>query len=122
MKVFHKRYYLLACGVMAVGALASVAVLALHRTDPAYREARFLKRGKERMDAKDYPRAMLEFQNAIQAMPKDPEPYYQLALASLKQTPDLQGPVQPAQKGPRTQSQILRSAGETGDVDGNHLG
>ena len=35
------------------------------------------------MEKKDYSRAILEFSNARQAMPRDAEPYYQIALASL---------------------------------------
>ena len=35
------------------------------------------------MAKKDYARAALEFRSAAQAMPNDPEPYYQLGLASL---------------------------------------
>jgi tetratricopeptide (TPR) repeat protein len=46
---------------------------------PADKEARFLRRGKAAMASKDYARAAIEFRNAIDAMPKDAEPYYQLA-------------------------------------------
>ena len=46
---------------------------------PAEREAHFLERGKKAVEKKDYPRAMLEFRNAISAVSKDAEPYYQLA-------------------------------------------
>jgi Tfp pilus assembly protein PilF len=35
------------------------------------------------MEKGDYSRAILEFRNAMQAMPRHPEPYYQIALASL---------------------------------------
>jgi tetratricopeptide (TPR) repeat protein len=94
MKVSFNRYLVFAVCVLALGVLASVAFFATHPTDPASREARFLKRGKALMDKKDYARARIEFHNAIQAMPKDAEPYYQLAVASLGQsTADLRGPV-----------------------------
>jgi tetratricopeptide (TPR) repeat protein len=41
-----------------------------------------MERGKQLMAAKEYPRAMLEFRNAAQAMPNDAEPYYQIGLAA----------------------------------------
>jgi tetratricopeptide (TPR) repeat protein len=50
---------------------------------PQDREARFLKRGKEFLAKKDFGRALLEFKNAAQAMPKDAEPYYQTGLTYL---------------------------------------
>jgi tetratricopeptide (TPR) repeat protein len=53
------------------------------RTSPQAREQRFLKRGQAQMAKKDYARAALEFRSAAQAMPNDPEPYYQWGLASL---------------------------------------
>jgi tetratricopeptide (TPR) repeat protein len=46
-------------------------------------EAAHLEKGKKLLRQKDYARAMLEFNGAIQAKPKDPEPYYQLGLAYL---------------------------------------
>src|SRR5215471_9492761 len=51
---------------------------------PADREARFLQRGKDFVAKKDYTRAAIEFQNASKTMPKDAEPYYQLALLALQ--------------------------------------
>lgn len=51
--------------------------------DPATREAKALERGKNLLAKQDYSRALLEFKNAAQAMPKDAEPYYQTGLASL---------------------------------------
>lgn len=39
--------------------------------------------GKKLLEKKDAPRAILQFRNAVQANPKDPEAYYQLALACL---------------------------------------
>ncbi len=50
---------------------------------PQAKEARFLERGKKQFQRKDYARAILEFKNAVQAMPQDAEPYYQLGLAYL---------------------------------------
>jgi len=51
---------------------------------PEAREARFLKRGQALVSQKDYARALLEFRNAANAMPKDAEPYYQMGLAYIE--------------------------------------
>jgi tetratricopeptide (TPR) repeat protein len=53
------------------------------RTSPQATEAKFLKRGQALIAQKEYPRAILEFRNAVSAMPKDAEPHYQLGLAYL---------------------------------------
>jgi tetratricopeptide (TPR) repeat protein len=50
---------------------------------PQTREARFLQRGKALLEQKDYSRAILEFRNASQVMPKDAEPVYQAGLVYL---------------------------------------
>src|SRR5437016_5096565 len=50
---------------------------------PEHKEVKYLKRGQEQLAKKDYSRALLEFKNAAQAMPKDPEPYYQSGLTYL---------------------------------------
>ena len=42
-----------------------------------------MAKGKERLAQKDYARAILEFKNAAQTIPLDPEPYYQLGLVHL---------------------------------------
>jgi tetratricopeptide (TPR) repeat protein len=60
-----------------------LAVAAGCRTSPQATEQLFLKRGQAQMAKKDYSRAVLEFRSAAQAMPNDPEPYYQWGLASL---------------------------------------
>jgi tetratricopeptide (TPR) repeat protein len=69
--------------VWILGALVAIAVSTGCRTSPEAKEARGLKRGAELLAKKDYSRALLEFQNASQAMPKDAEPYYQMGLAYL---------------------------------------
>jgi tetratricopeptide (TPR) repeat protein len=51
---------------------------------PAQKEARFLDRGKSWFGKKDYSRAILEFRNATQTVPRDAEPYYRLALVYLE--------------------------------------
>lgn len=50
---------------------------------PAEREAAFLQEGRKHLETKDFARAAIDFRNAIQAMPKDAEAHYQLALAYL---------------------------------------
>ena len=45
--------------------------------------AEHLQKGQKFLQRKDYSRAILEFNGAIQARPKDAEPYYQLGLAYL---------------------------------------
>lgn len=66
--------------------IVSVLLLALaggcHRSPEARRD-NYLARGKEYLAKADYSRAVVEFRNAAQAMPKDPEPYYQLGLSFL---------------------------------------
>jgi tetratricopeptide (TPR) repeat protein len=44
---------------------------------------KYLDSGKEFLRKNDYARAILAFKNAVQASPKNPEPYYQLGLAYL---------------------------------------
>ncbi len=53
------------------------------RTSPQAKEARFLKRGHALLAQKEYSRAILEFRNAVSAVPNDAEPYYQLGMAYL---------------------------------------
>jgi tetratricopeptide (TPR) repeat protein len=52
-------------------------------TSPQAKEARFLKRGQALIAQKEYSRAILEFRNAVTAVPHDAEPYYQLGMAYL---------------------------------------
>src|SRR5579863_8009460 len=49
------------------------------------REALFLARGKEHLQKNDYPRAVLDFRNAIKIAPSDDQAYYQLALAFVRE-------------------------------------
>jgi tetratricopeptide (TPR) repeat protein len=80
--IYGKRFTVLASLILAVLALSGC-----HRS-PEARKAKFLASGKSYMQAKDYPRAILQFRNAVQAAPKDPESSYQLALAYLA-SPDV---------------------------------
>lgn len=50
---------------------------------PQTKHDRFLASGKKLLEQHDYARAVLQFKNAAQAMPKDPEPYYLTGLALL---------------------------------------
>ena len=51
---------------------------------PQAKRDKFLALGKTHLAQGDYPRAALDFRNAIQVMPKDAEPHYQLGLTMLK--------------------------------------
>lgn len=50
---------------------------------PPQREARFMETARRLAARKEYRRAALMLRNAIQAMPRDAEPYYQLGLCYL---------------------------------------
>ena len=50
---------------------------------PQAKEAKYLRRGAALLQKKDYPRALLEFKNAISAMPGAAEPHYQTGMAYL---------------------------------------
>ena len=63
--------------------LAAVVVAGCHRLTPEQKAAAFLDRGKARLVKRDYQRALVEFQNAQKLRPKDPEVYYESALALL---------------------------------------
>jgi len=64
-------------------ALSSAVFSSSCNMSPQAREAKYLKRGDALLAKKDYSRAILEFQNASKAMPKDAEPYYKMGLAYL---------------------------------------
>src|ERR1051325_5757973 len=50
---------------------------------PQAEEAKYLDKGKKALEQKNYVVAVLHFKNAVKAMPKDAEAYYQLGLAYL---------------------------------------
>jgi tetratricopeptide (TPR) repeat protein len=52
-------------------------------SSPQAREARYLEKGKNEFQQKNYPTAIIHFKNAMKAQPRDAEPYYQLGLAYL---------------------------------------
>jgi tetratricopeptide (TPR) repeat protein len=67
----------------ALGAIVLAISLSGCASSPEARRDKFLARGKEFLQKKDYTRAALEFRNAIKAKPRDAEAYYQLGLVSL---------------------------------------
>ncbi|MGA2723319.1 MAG: tetratricopeptide repeat protein [Bryobacteraceae bacterium] len=77
-KIFKSRL------LLGLTALAGIAILTLSGcANPAEKEAKFLESGKRMLARQDYQRAVIQFRNAVQAMPRDPEAFYQLALAYL---------------------------------------
>lgn len=76
------RRFTEAPGVAAV-LLALAIALTSCASSPEAKSARFIASGKKLMEKKDAQRAILEFRNATQATPKNPEAYYQLGLAYL---------------------------------------
>jgi tetratricopeptide (TPR) repeat protein len=66
--------------VIIVPLLLAATILAGCSRTPQEKETLFLARGKKYVQARDYPRALLEFSNAASAMPKDAEPFYQMGL------------------------------------------
>jgi tetratricopeptide (TPR) repeat protein len=48
---------------------------------PEARESSFLKSAQKHLQARDIPRAILDFKNAAVVMPRDPEPHYRMGLA-----------------------------------------
>src|ERR1700730_16705501 len=70
---------------LAAFACAALAVLLAGCATPQQKEARYLESGKRQFEKKDYPRAAIQSINASKPMPKDAEPYYQLALTYLAQ-------------------------------------
>jgi tetratricopeptide (TPR) repeat protein len=61
-----------------------IAILALSGCQsPQAKEASYLGKGKKEFQKKHYDVAIIYFKNAIDAQPKDAEPYYQLGLAYL---------------------------------------
>jgi tetratricopeptide (TPR) repeat protein len=51
---------------------------------PETRRDRFLAKGKELLDKKEYARALLEFKNASQALPNDSQSYYYIGWAATE--------------------------------------
>jgi tetratricopeptide (TPR) repeat protein len=60
-----------------------ILILSACSQSPQAREARYLEKGRKEFLRKNYAVAVLHFKNAMQAQPRDAEPYYQLGLAYL---------------------------------------
>jgi len=67
-----------------LGVLIGLLALVCCNNSPVAQGAKYLKKGDSLVAKKDYPRAVLEFKNAIRVKPKDPEPYYRMGLAYLE--------------------------------------
>jgi tetratricopeptide (TPR) repeat protein len=63
---------------------ASILLIAVAGCSRKRTEADFLESGKKLFEKKDYPRALLEFRNASNLKPADPEPFYQVGVTYLK--------------------------------------
>src|ERR1022692_2237828 len=66
--------------VLSLPVLVAILCTGCSRT-PEQKEAAFLQAGRKHFQARDFNRAIIDFTNAAQIMPKDAEPYYQLGLA-----------------------------------------
>jgi tetratricopeptide (TPR) repeat protein len=62
---------------------AVILILSACSQSPEAQEAQNLQKGKKEYLRKNYAVAVLHFKNAVQAQPRDAEPYYQLGLAYL---------------------------------------
>jgi tetratricopeptide (TPR) repeat protein len=69
-------------GLIAPLLLVAVVSSACLRS-PEAKSTAAIEAGKKLLEQKDVPRAILQFRNAVQATPRNPEAYYQLALAYL---------------------------------------
>jgi len=69
---------------VVAGALCqSLFSLCSCNSSPEAKSARFIEKGKKLLAKNNVQRAILEFQNAVKATPKDPEANYQLATGYL---------------------------------------
>ena len=81
------------CSAAKIGGIALLcAILGACAGSPEARRDKFLAKGKEYLQKRDYARALLEFHNAGQAKPNDAEVFYQLGAAYI-QTGDLRSAV-----------------------------
>jgi len=62
--------------------LLGVLLVGCNRSPEARRD-KYIAAGKSFLEKRDFPRAILQFRNAAQAMPKDPEVYFQMGNAFL---------------------------------------
>ena len=66
--------------------LAAILLLSGCSQSPQAKEAKYLEKGKKAYQEKNYAVAIIQFKNAVEAQPRDAEPYYQLGLAYLGAT------------------------------------
>lgn len=67
--------------VVLAGVIITAMLLAGCSRGPGSRRDKYLAAGKQYLEKHDYPRAVLQFQGAVQAMPNDPETHYELGIA-----------------------------------------
>jgi tetratricopeptide (TPR) repeat protein len=74
-----------ASGSWRTGCFLAAALLYLSAcsSSPEVREAKYMKRGRTELAAKEYKKAVIDFKVAAQNMPKDAEPVYQLGMTYL---------------------------------------
>ncbi|MCC6536713.1 MAG: tetratricopeptide repeat protein [Bryobacterales bacterium] len=87
MKILPFSSVVLLCLLTAAGC---------NRTPEGRRDA-FMVKARELVAKKEFARALLEFRNASQAMPRDPEPLFEMSVAA-EQAGDLRTAVQALQK------------------------
>lgn len=71
------------CRKRLVALVAMTLLFAACKQSPEAKSAKFMAEGKKLLEKKDPTRAILQFRNAIQVMPRDPEAYYELGVASV---------------------------------------
>src|SRR5579871_6282131 len=71
-----RMWAMFGAGAFLVIELSSCGLSASARHD------RYLTAGKSYLEKHDYSRAIIQFKNAMAAMPKDPEAYYEIGVAS----------------------------------------
>jgi tetratricopeptide (TPR) repeat protein len=70
-----------AISAVAVSFVALLGLTAACSRTPESREAAFLNSAAKHLRSNDLARAILDFKNAAQVMPQDPEPHYRMGLA-----------------------------------------
>jgi len=75
--------YLIKSKAIVSGLLLAAFTFSSCVSSPEVKSARYIEAGKKLLQNKDASRAILQFQNAVKATPKNAEAYYQLATAFL---------------------------------------
>ena len=71
------------CMRSTFGMALMVGMMAGCARSPQAAEAKYLEKGRQEFQKKNYGVAIIHFKNAMQAQPRDAEPYYQLGLSYL---------------------------------------